>query len=50
MPKHRANQTPRRETRRQEAEVRNAAYQKLSLTDKLARQSPTGKVATKLTK
>jgi hypothetical protein len=50
MPKHRANQTPRRETRRQEAEVRNAFYQKLSLADKLVRQSTNGKVVRKLTK
>lgn len=38
----------RREEKRKEAEVRNAAYQKLSLKEKLARNTPNGKVARKL--
>jgi hypothetical protein len=39
-----------RENRRREAEARNLAYSLLSLKDKLARQTPNGKVATKLLK
>ena len=39
-----------REERRKVAEARNLAYSKLSLQEKLARQTPNGKVAKKLLK
>lgn len=39
-----------REQRRKEAEERNAKYQALPLEQKLARQTPNGKVAKKLAK
>lgn len=39
-----------REQKRKEAEVRNAAYASLTLEQKLARNTPDGKVAKKLLK